>query len=383
MGNHRRPTTTAWRLLATDLTKQQAVATRVSAKRRVGVGDAFAPLTFAGTACANPTMRILFIGGTGIISSACTRLAVERGIETYLLCRGQTDRPIPEAARVLRGDIRDRDAARRALGDLQFDAVVNWVAFTTNHIETDLELFRGRTGQYVFISSASVYQTPPASLPVSESAMLDNPIWQYSRDKIACEERLVRAYRDEKFPMTIVRPSHTYDCTLLPPHGGWTVIDRMRRGKPVVVHGDGSSLWTLTHHGDFAKGLVGLLALDRAVGEVFHITSDEWLTWDQIHHVLARAAGAEAKIVHVPSDVIIKYDREWGESLLADKTHSMIFDNAKIRRFVPDFACTVPFSRGAEEIVGWHDANPSRCVIDAAFESTVERIIRDHGRAWS
>jgi nucleoside-diphosphate-sugar epimerase len=227
-----------------------------------------------------------------------------------------------------------------------------------------------------------VYQTPPANLPVAESAMLDNPIWQYSRDKIACEERLVRAYRDERFPMTIVRPSHTYDCTLLPPEGGWTVIERMRQGRPVVVHGDGSSLWTLTHHRDFAKGLVGLLALDRAIGETFHITSDEWLTWDQIHQILARAAGTEARLIHVPSDVIIRYDRKWGESLLADKTHSMIFDNAKIRRFVPEFTCTVPFSRGAEEIVAWHDADPARRVIDAAFDATMDRIIEDHVKAW-
>jgi nucleoside-diphosphate-sugar epimerase len=327
-------------------------------------------------------MRILFIGGTGIISSACTLLAVERGIETYLLCRGQTQRPIPEAAKILNGDIRDVQSAQRALGDLEFDAVVNWVAFTVDHIETDLELFRGRTGHYVFISSASVYQTPPANLPVTESAMLDNPIWQYSRDKIACEERLVRAYREAKFPMTIVRPSHTYDRTLLPPHGGFTVVDRMRRGKPVVVHGDGSSIWTLTHHSDFAKGLVGLLALDRAIGEAFHITGDEWLTWDQIHHILARAAGAKAKLVHIPSDTILKYDREWGESLLADKTHSMIFDNAKIKRFVPDFVCTTSFSRGAEEIVAWHDADPARRAIDAEFNATMEKILADHQRAW-
>lgn len=329
-------------------------------------------------------MRILFIGGTGIISSACTRLAVERGLETYLLCRGDTKhRPIPAAARILTGDIRDRSSARRALGDLTFDAVVNFVAFTPEHIETDLELFRGRTGHYLFISSASVYQTPPANLPVTESAMLDNPIWRYSRDKIACEERLVRAYRAEQFPMTIVRPSHTYDCTLLPPHGGWTVMERMRQGRPVVVHGDGSSLWTLTHHRDFAKGLVGLLALDRAVGETFHITSDEWLSWDQIQHILARAAGARAEIVHVPSDVILKYDRVWGESLLADKTHSMLFDNAKIRRFVPDFVCTTPFSRGAEEIVAWYDADPARRAIDPAFDALMDRIIDDQRRAYA
>jgi nucleoside-diphosphate-sugar epimerase len=327
-------------------------------------------------------MRVLFIGGTGIISSACTPLALSRGIETYLLCRGRSPRPVAEGARVLTADVRDPESARRALGDLTFDAVVDFVAFTPEHIETDLSLFRGRTGQFVFISSASIYQTPPASLPIRESSMLDNPCWRYSRDKIACEERLVRAYREERFPITIVRPSHTYDATLLPPHGGWTVVDRMRRGRPLVVHGDGSSLWTLTHHRDFARGLVGLLGLPAAIGETFHITSDELLTWDQIHQVLARAAGAEARLVHVPSDVIARYDREWGDSLLGDKTHSMIFDNSKIKRFVPDFTCTIPFARGAEEIVAYYDADPARRIVDPAFDALMDRIIADHERAW-
>ena len=327
-------------------------------------------------------MRILFVGGTGIISSACTQLAVQRGIETYLLCRGCSPRLAPPQARILRGDIRDRDSARRAVGDLEFDAVVDWVAFTPDHIETDLELFRDRTRQYVFISSASVYQTPPAHLPVSESAMLDNPVWKYSRDKIACEELLTRAYREQRFPCTVVRPSHTYDQTLLPPEGGWTVIDRMRRGKPVVVHGDGSSLWVLTHHRDFAVGLVGLLGRDTAIGETFHITSDELLSWDQIHHTLARAAGTQARIVHVPSDVIYRYDREWGASLLGDKTHSMIFDNSKIKRFVPEFRCTIPFARGAEEIIAWYDADPARRQVNEAFAATMDRIIDDHRRAY-
>ncbi len=327
-------------------------------------------------------MRILFIGGTGIISSACTPLALSRGIETYLLCRGRSPRLVPEGAKVLRGDIRDCESARRALGELTFDAVVDWVAFTPHHVEADLELFRGRTRQYVFISSASAYQTPPARLPVTESTVLANPVWQYSRDKIACEERLVRAYREEGFPITIVRPSHTYDATLLPPQGGWTVIDRMRRGRPVVVHGDGSSLWVLTHHRDFAKGLVGLLGLDAAIGEALHITSDELLTWDRIHQILARAAGTEARLVHVPSEVIARYDREWGDSLLGDKTHSMIFDNTKIKRLVPDFSATIPFSRGAEEIVAWYDADPARRQVDPAFDALTDRIIADHERTW-
>ena len=325
-------------------------------------------------------MRVLFIGGTGIISSACTRLAAERGVELYVLNRGQSWRSIPDEVTRLMGDIRDPKSAREAIGTLDFDAVVDWVAFTPEHVETDLELFRDRTRHYIFISSASAYQTPPTSLPVTESTILDNPVWQYSRDKIACEERLVRAYREQGFPCTIVRPSHTYDCSLLPPHGGWTVVDRMRRGEPVVVHGDGASVWTLTHHRDFAKGLVGLLGRDDAVGESFHITSDEWLTWDRIHLVLARAAGTKAEIVHVPSEIIHGYDREWGESLLGDKTHSMIFDNSKIKRFVPDFAATIPFSQGAEEIIAWYDADPSRKTIDEELNSTMNRLISDWRR---
>jgi nucleoside-diphosphate-sugar epimerase len=327
-------------------------------------------------------VKVLFIGGTGIISSACSELALARGIELTLLCRGKSIRATPKGARVLQADVRDRESARRALDGEVFDAVVNWIAFTPEHIETDLELFRGRTGQYVFISSASVYQTPPGRMPITESTPLDNPSWEYSRNKIACEERLLAAYRREKFPMTIVRPSHTYDATLLPPHGGYVVIDRMRRGKPVVVHGDGSSLWVLTHHRDFAHGLVGLLAHPATLGEAFHITSDELLTWDQIHHILARAAGVEAKILHVPSDLIARYDGSWGDSLLGDKTHSVIFDNSKLKRVVPDFVARIPFARGAEEIIAWYDADPARRAIDQTVEHTMDRIVADWQRAF-
>lgn len=327
-------------------------------------------------------MRVLFIGGTGIIGSACTALAVERGIELWLLNRGRSSRPVPEPVTSLRGDIRDPESVRDALAGREFDAVVDWVAFTPEHIETDLELFRGCAGQYVFISSASAYQTPPARLPVTESTPLDNPVWQYSRDKIACEQRLARAVDEERFPCTVVRPSHTYDCTLVPPEGGWTVVDRMRRGEPVVVHGDGSSVWTLTHHRDFAKGFVGLLGCEAAIGETFHITSDEWLTWDLIHQLLARAAGTRADIVHVPSDVIARYDRVWGDSLLGDKAHSMIFDNSKIRRFVPEFEATINFAEGAEQIVSWHDEDPARKTVDEVFDRTMGRIVDDWRRAF-
>jgi nucleoside-diphosphate-sugar epimerase len=270
--------------------------------------------------------KILFIGGTGIISSACSRLAVERGMTLYHLNRGQTSRLIPDEVIQLKSDVRDRASYESALGEHNFDVVVQWVAFTPEHIAQDIDVLRGRTKQYIFISSASAYQTPPASLPVTESTVLDNPFWEYSQNKIACERMLIKAYRDEKFPITIVRPSHTYDPTLFPMEGGYTALNRMKEGRPLVVHGDGTSLWTLTHHEDFAVGLVGLLANPRAIGDTFHITSDEWLSWNQIFNYIAQAAGVEAKLVHVPSEVIATYDTDWGDGLLGDKAHSMIFD---------------------------------------------------------
>ncbi|HRQ39586.1 MAG TPA: SDR family oxidoreductase [Chloroflexota bacterium] len=320
-------------------------------------------------------MKVLFIGGTGIISSACAPLAVERGMDLYLLNRGQSARPSPPGATVLHGDIRDRDSALQALGDHQFDAVVEWIAFTPEHIETDLRLFHGRTRQYIFISSASAYQTPPANLPVTESTPLHNPYWAYSRNKIACEERLLRAYREDGFPMTVVRPSHTYDQTLLPMHGGYTNVHRMRQGKKVIVHGDGTSLWTMTHHRDFAKGFVGLLGNNHTIGETYHITSDEWLTWNQIVELVAQAAGVEAHIVHIPSDFIAHFSSSWGDSLLGDKTHSMIFDNSKIKRLVPDFTAAIPFAQGAREIMAWYDADPARQVVNTELDHLMDRII--------
>jgi len=217
---------------------------------------------------------------------------------------------------------------------------------------------------------------------VTESTVLDNPNWQYSRNKAACEERLVRAYREEKFPITIVRPSHTYSAPYVPVEGGWTTIDRMLRGEPVIVHGDGTSLWTLTHASDFAKGFVGLMGNAHAIGEAFHITSDEWLTWNQIHEILAAAAGVKPTLVHVPSDLIAAYDTAWGESLLGDKTHSFILDNSKVKRLVPDFICTTPFSRGAEEIIAWHMADPARQQVDPAFNALCDGILQAYAKAW-
>ncbi len=328
-------------------------------------------------------LKLLFIGGTGVISSACSELVIARGFDLYLLNRGQSSRPAPQGATVLRADIRDADAAWRALEGYEFDVVVDWIAFTPEHIEGDLALFDGRVGQYVFISSASAYQTPPRSLPVTESTPLHNPYWAYSRNKIACEERLLRAYRQQAFPMTIVRPSHTYDQTLLPMRGRYTVVNRMRQGKKVIVHGDGTSLWTLTHHRDFAKGFVGLLGNSRAIGEAVHITSGEWLTWNQIFGMVADAAGAQARLLHVPSELIARFDPDWGASLLGDKAHSMIFDNSKIKHLVPDFEATIPFAQGAREMMAWYDADPSRQAIDQAFDGLLDSMLQAYERAWA
>ena len=326
-------------------------------------------------------MKVLFIGGTGIISSACSQLAAELGLELYLLNRGQSVRPVPPGAKLLHADSRDRAALAAALEGHSFDAVVNWIAYTPEQIEADLLSFRGRTRQYVFISSASAYQTPPAQLPVLESTPLSNPHWQYSRDKIACEERLMRAYR-EGFPVTIVRPSHTYDRTLLPMDGGYTVVNRMRQGKRVIVHGDGTSLWTLTHHQDFARGFVPLLGNPHAHGESFHITGDELLSWNQIFETVGQAAGVQPQLVHLPSELIAAHDARWGAGLLGDKAHSMIFDNSKIRRLVPDFRATIPFHQGAQEIMAWYDADPARQVVDASLDARMDALIAAYDRAW-
>ena len=322
------------------------------------------------------SLKVLFIGGSGIISSASSRLAVERGIDLYVLNRGATQlRPLPPEATVLHADVHDPASVRAALGDLEFDAVVDWVAFTPEQVRSDIELFRGRTGQYVFISSASAYQTPPSRVPVTESTPLRNPYWQYSRDKIACESLLTEAYREENFPATIVRPSHTYDQTSIPFDGKWTALARMRAGKEVVVHGDGTSLWTLTHHADFARGFVPLLAHPRTVGDVYHITSDDVLTWDQIAHSLAAALGVTPRIVHVPSDAIAAADPEWGSGLVGDKAHSMVFDNSKLRTVVPDFCATIPFEQGAREIVGWYDEDPARQQIDERLDALMDKLV--------
>jgi nucleoside-diphosphate-sugar epimerase len=331
-------------------------------------------------------MKALFIGGTGLISSAVSRLAAEKGIELYLLNRGQRGEFFPAGARQIVADARDRASLRAALGSMEFDVVADWIAFTPDQIESDIELFKGRTGQFLFISSASAYQKPPAHYLITESTPLANPFWQYSRDKIACEELLNRAYREHGFPITIVRPSLTYGDTQIPAAVGswnhpWTLVDRMRRGKKVIVQGDGTSLWTMTHNSDLAKGFVGLMGNAHAIGHAFHITSDEVLTWDQIVKSIGAAAGAEPKIVHVASDFLAAVNPELLGSLIGDKSQCGVFDNSKIKAFVPGYLATTPFSEGVARSVAWFEAHPERCTIDDAFNERSDRVIAAQEKA--
>jgi nucleoside-diphosphate-sugar epimerase len=319
---------------------------------------------------------VLFIGGTGNISSACAEVAVARGIDLTLLNRGQSQlRGIPDGARSLTADIRDMAAVRAVLAGREYDAVVDFIAYNPEHVDTDIELVSGRTGQYVFISSASAYAKPVAMLPIRESTPLRNPESAYSRAKIACEERLATEYRERAFPVTVVRPSHTYDRTAIPLLGGWTVIDRMRRGEAVVVHGDGTSLWVLTHHADFASAFVSLLGRPQAVGDTFHITGDEAQPWDQIYRTLGRAAGVEPELVHVSSEQIARTVPDWGPALLGDAAHSVIFDNTKLRQLVPGWHATIPWAQGAREIIEWFDAESARRIVDPVAEANFKSLI--------
>jgi nucleoside-diphosphate-sugar epimerase len=318
---------------------------------------------------------ILYIGGTGTISAACVRRSVALGHDVAVLNRGSARRPIPPEAELIEADIRDAAAVRAALGGRRFDVVAEFLAFTPDHIATDLELFEGRTGQYVFISSASAYEKPPRRVPVTESTPLRNPYWQYSRDKIACEDVLVAAHRERGLPVTIVRPSHTYDERLLPTLGGWTDIARMRAGRPVIVHGDGTSLWTITHSDDFAVAFTGLVANPAAIGEAFTITGTHAPTWNQIYGWLADAAGvADPDIVHVASDTIAAFAPDLGPGLIGDKAHSMLFDVSKVTELVPEFRTTITFDEGARRILAHYDADPGARRVDEDRDALFDRI---------
>jgi len=322
-------------------------------------------------------LKVLFIGGTGNISTSVSKLCVERGIDLYLLNRGTRKVEI-KGVKILSADISNINEVSSVLKDHNWDAVVNWIAFNESDIDRDLNLFRNKTKQYIFISSASVYQKPPLHPVLTESTPLYNPVWDYSKNKIACEERLNKAYREENFPITIVRPSHTYDTVIPVVIGGWTeytIIDRMKKGKKVIVHGDGTSLWTITHAIDFAKGFVGLLGHQQAIGHAFHITSDEILTWNQIYEAVAEAAGVEANIVHIPSDFIVHQENSLEGSLLGDKSYSAIFDNTKIKMFVPDFKAVIPFNKGIKKTIEWFESDSERQIIKKETEDMMDRLI--------
>jgi nucleoside-diphosphate-sugar epimerase len=329
-------------------------------------------------------VRVLFIGGTGNISTAATWLLAERGIEIAVLNRGRSDVPLPPGVRVIRADIRDRAAAAEALRGEEFDVVVDWLAYVHEHIDTDLELFQGRISHYVFISTAMVYEKPSPFFPLVEEAPLGNVHSRYARDKIACEELLRRAHEENGFPATIVRPSYTYGERWIPTAldgTDYTIVDRMRRGKQVIVPGDGESLWTMTHNTDFAQALVAILGNAETVGEAFHITSDEVLTWNQITELIAAAAGLEPKIVHIASDFVAAVAPELAEGLLGDKAHSLVFDNSKIKRFAPGFEATVPLAEGLARSLAWFEADPARRAIDEERDALLDRILAAYDRA--
>ena len=324
-------------------------------------------------------MKVLFIGGTGTISSACTELALRSGIDLYHFNRGQSHRKF-EGVKNIKGDIRNVEESRNALKGMNFDVVVDWICFTGEHAKADVELFSGITGQFIFISSASAYKKPVDKLPITEETPLENKFWEYSRNKIECENIFRKAHDENRMPVTIVRPSHTYDRTLIPFEWGYTVIDRILNGKKVVIHGDGTSLWVMTHNTDFAKGFNGLFGKKEALGEAFHITGDELLNWNLIFRLFAEELGKDLDAIHIPSDFIDTYDNRVGSSLLGDKAHSVIFDNSKIKRLVPEFVQTVRFKDGVKEIAAWYKNNPSWCKKDEVNDKIIKLIIFDYMR---
>lgn len=325
-------------------------------------------------------MKILSIGGTGVISTAVTRLALSQGIEVTLLNRGSTDFHMDGTLRTVRADIRDPAAVRQALAGMRFDAVVDWIAFTPEHCRTDYSLFAGKTDQYIFISTCSAYQKPNALFPITESTPLHNPYWRYSQMKAECEHLLFDLYKKEGFPVTVVRPSSTYNeqKVIVPVTGAttnWTYLKRMLDGKPTVVPGDGTNLWTITHSTDFAKGFVGLLGNFAAVGQAFHITSDEALPWNHIVGIQAKILGVEPNLIHIPADLISMLYPEFSGSLLGDKAESTVFDNSKIKSFVPSFICTTPFSMGARRYIEEYLSNPELQVEDEQYTQKMDNLI--------
>jgi nucleoside-diphosphate-sugar epimerase len=329
--------------------------------------------------------NVLYVGGTGTISHSCVLASVRRGLDVTVLNRGRagTSRPLPAEVTVLTADIRDPAAAEAALKGRTYDAVVDFLTFTAEHATQAVDLYRGRTGHYVQISSASLYHKPVQRVPITESTARRNPFSGYARAKIEAEDVVLRAYDRADFPATIVRPSHTYDDIKPPLPGDWTVIDRILRGDEIVVPGDGTSLWTLTHAADFAQGLVGLLANPATVGETFHITSDQTYTWDQIYQLVATAAGTTARLVHVPSELIglAAPDWFWSELILGDLRYSAVFDNTKIRRYVPSYAPGITFAEVVPRMLAWRAKHPDRTRPDATTDAVYDRLVAGYHQA--
>lgn len=326
-------------------------------------------------------MKALFIGGTGTISSAISRLAVEKGWELYLLNRGNRIDCIPDGAKVITADINNEENVLSLIKDMKFDVVVDFIAFVPSQLERDLRLFSGRTKQFIFISSASAYQKPLSHYKITESTPLANPYWEYSRNKIACEELLIKEYRENGFPITIVRPSHTYDERSIPlaihgKKGYWQVIDRIIKRKPVIIHGDGSSLWTVTHNTDFAKAFVGLMANPAALGEAVQITSDEVLTWDKIYDCIGNVLNIEVKKVHVTTDFLAACDPGYLGGLAGDKSNSVVFDNSKLKRLVPDYVAVTRFDQGVRLSIEYFLSHPELQIPDEEFDLFCDRVIK-------
>ncbi|GAA3818241.1 SDR family oxidoreductase [Sphaerisporangium flaviroseum] len=327
-------------------------------------------------------MKVLHIGGTGTISSACVAESVRQGLDVHVLNRGRTAarRPLPAGVTVITGDVQDTESMRGALAGATFDCVVNFLGYGAKDASAAVDLFEGRTGQYIHISSASVYHKPVRQVPFVESTTRRNPYLAYAQDKIAAEDVLRRAYEERDFPVTIVRPSHTYDDANPPLPGDWTAWDRIARGDELVVPGDGTSLWTLTHARDFAVGLVGLIGNWQAVGEDFHITSNEVLSWNEIYDIVGRVSGTPARLLHLPSEFlpIVAPDWFWSDLIVGDLQHSAVFDNTKIKRFVPAFNPTITWSAGARRLSGWRSAHTDQTRPDPATDAILARLVEGH-----
>ena len=325
-------------------------------------------------------MKALFIGGTGTISTAISQLCVQLGWELTLLNRGTHRERMPEGVEQIAADMNDRADVQAKLAGRKFDVVADFIAFTADQVERDIQLFSGKTAQYFFISSASAYQKPLSSPFITESTPLSNPFWQYSRDKIACEELLMKEYRANGFPITIIRPSHTYGDMGVPvalhgAKGSFSVVDRIRRGKKVIVPGDGLSLWTLTHNTDFAKAFCGLMGNAHAIGETYQITGDESLTWNQIYGAIAATFDEEPHLVHIATETLARLAPNWSGELIGDKSNTVVFDNAKIKRAVPGFTATLRFDQGVRRTIAYIYSHPELQVPDPAFEEWMDQGI--------